>query len=430
MLQSRSGRLALSALLAGIAASGCTSSKSSNPLSPTVAGPLPGVEITAPKPVNPTGGMRVTAEQQPVTLKVENASSNGPRALNYTFEIAADSGFSSVVFAREGIAPGEGTTSLRLPDALQSDRSYYWRARAQDGANTGPFSGPANFNVVTAIFIGQPTLVSPSPNAHVTTLRPKLVIGNVQRSGSAGPMSYLVEISNTDSFASKLDLVANELPNQTSVDLAQDLVPNTYFFWRVRASDPTTIGPWSATLAFLTPALAVTPTPPGTPGPGGPVPPDAIDLSQARVFNSPQDVASWAATSKLTRLDLMPSGAHVESTKQDAWPDVRPPGWDGPLLYTLWIVLKINGEWQTSGCIQFWRGLYENGGPVSQYGQNWYYDPVRWGPMAGYQPYPGEQVGFFITAGDARNNGLNIVHERSNVVVVPFPGSGGGRFSF
>jgi len=71
MLQSRSGRLALCAFLAGIAASGCTSSKSSNPLSPTVAGPLPGVEITAPKPVNPTGGTRVTAEQQPVTLKVE-----------------------------------------------------------------------------------------------------------------------------------------------------------------------------------------------------------------------------------------------------------------------------------------------------------------------------------------------------------------------
>jgi len=91
MLQSRSGRLALCAFLAGIAASGCTSSKSSNPLSPTVAGPLPGVEITAPKPVNPTGGTRVTAEQQPVTLKVENASSNGPRALSYTFEVAVDS---------------------------------------------------------------------------------------------------------------------------------------------------------------------------------------------------------------------------------------------------------------------------------------------------------------------------------------------------
>jgi hypothetical protein len=126
----------------------------------------------------------------------------------------------------------------------------------------------------------------------------------------------------------------------------------------------------------------------------------------------------------------MSSGAHVESTRQEAWPDVRPPGWDGPLLYTLWIVLKINGQWYTSGCIQYWRGLWENGGPVAQYGQNWYYDPARWGPMAGYQPSPGEQVGFFITAGDARNNGVSILKERSNVVVVPFPSGGGQRFTF
>jgi len=50
--------------------------------------------------------------------------------------------------------------------------------------------------------------------------------------------------------------------------------------------------------------------------------------------------------------------------------------------------------------------------------------------MSGHQPAPGEQVGFFVTAGDARNNGRAIVHERSNVVVVPFPGGGGGTFGF
>jgi hypothetical protein len=423
--------LVVAVVLAGVAASGCVSSKSSNPTSPTVAGPLPGVEITAPRPTIPTGGVRILVDQQPLTLTVENASTSGPRALTYSFEIATDAGFSSVVFMREGITPGEGsTTSLRLPDALATGRAYYWRARAQDGANTGPYSSAANFNVVTTIVLGQPTPVAPAPSALAASVRPKIVFGNVSRSGPVGPVSYLVEISNRDTFASKIALVATEQPNQTSVDVTQDLASNTYFFWRVRASDPTTIGPWAATQAFLTPFAAATPTPSPVPVPGGPVPPDQIDLAQAAVLNSPPDVAGWPATARLTRLDLMPSGAHVESTKQDAWPEVRPPGWDGPLLYTLWIVVKIDGQWYTSGCIQYWRGLFENGGPVSQYGQNWYYDPVRWGPMAGYQPSPGEPVGFFITAGDARNNGMNVVKERSNVVVVPFPGSGGARFSF
>jgi len=69
------------------------------------------------------------------------------------------------------------------------------------------------------------------------------------------------------------------------------------------------------------------------------------------------------------------------------------------------------------------------GGPPSQYAQNWYYDPIRWGPMVGHQPQPGEQVGFLVTAGDARNNGNVAVRERSNVVSIAFP-SGGGSWGW
>jgi hypothetical protein len=34
---------------------------------------------------------------------------------------------------------------MRLPDALATGRSYYWRARADDGANASPYSPAANF---------------------------------------------------------------------------------------------------------------------------------------------------------------------------------------------------------------------------------------------------------------------------------------------
>src|SRR5580700_4990726 len=49
--------------------------------------------------------------------------------------------------------------------------------------------------------------------------------------------------------------------------------------------------------------------------------------------------------------------------------------------------------------------------------------------MAGHQPTVGEQVGFLVTAGDARNNGPTILKERSNVVVVPFPSASGASFT-
>ena len=59
---------------------GCEASKSSTPLSPSVAGPIPGIEISAPKPLEPVVGAKVAVDQQPVTLLIENPSSTGPRA--------------------------------------------------------------------------------------------------------------------------------------------------------------------------------------------------------------------------------------------------------------------------------------------------------------------------------------------------------------
>ena len=71
----------------------CESEKSANPLSPTVAGPIPGVNITPPKPLEPGNGWRLKGDKQPVTLLLENASSNGVRPLSYVFEVATDAAF-------------------------------------------------------------------------------------------------------------------------------------------------------------------------------------------------------------------------------------------------------------------------------------------------------------------------------------------------
>src|SRR5260221_730021 len=79
---------------------GCVSTKSSNPLSPTVAGPIPGVNITAPSLVQPGAGARVASDQQPITLMVDNASTSGVRPLTYTFEVAMDTGFANRVFTK------------------------------------------------------------------------------------------------------------------------------------------------------------------------------------------------------------------------------------------------------------------------------------------------------------------------------------------
>jgi len=146
---------------------------------------------------------------------------------------------------------------------------------------------------------------------------------------------------------------------------------------------------------------------------------------------SPADVAYWPVTTAITGMDFG-NGVRVDFSKKSGpgrWPDVTPPGWDGPIQYTLWMVENIGGRWYTSGGVEYWYGLDRQGGPASQFGYNWYYSSAVWGPLANRQPGNGEQVGFFVTAGDERAKDVSAVTERSNVVLLAFP-SGGGYFSF
>jgi hypothetical protein len=433
----RISRAASTVSIVAIAVSGCVT-KSSNPLSPTVAGPLPGVNITAPKPVQPTTGTRIAVDKQPVTLVVANATTNGVRPLSYLFEVATDTGFSNKVFSRAGVAPGDSQTTLRLPDALATGRSYFWHARAQDGANTGSFSEAATFDIYTPVVIQAPVPVAPINNTVVTTTRPRFTFTNAPRSGPVGAINYAIQLADNSALANPIALwTVAEQSTQTSLDAPVDIPTNKQWFWQVRAFDPTTTGPWSAVQVFQTAAAA--PPPSGGGGGTGPAPNDQMNLSLAAVYNSPADVASWPATAAVTSLTFAHgTGVTIHFTKENSWPVYTPPGWAGGLTYTVWAVVKVNGRWNTSGFIEMWPGRAGTGAGIvspascgaTDFACNWAYDS-RWGPMAHYNPSAGEQMGFFVSAGDARGVGtVTSVRERSNVVVVALPPADSGSFTF
>ncbi len=254
------------AALSLLTLAGCAVEKSSNPTSPNVAGPLEGVNITAPSLLEPAQNAQISGANQPVTLLIENAATNSPRSLNYSFEVATDSGFTNKVFSRSDVQPGEGgRTSVRL-DTLTPGRFYYWRARAQDGANTGPFSLPISFNLYTPVSFSKPVLLSPINNDRAATTRPVFRISNAPHQGTPGNVSYTIEVSSSDSFATKLGVWEfNETPNETSLTSPIDLVGSIQLYWHARAYEGGVIGPWSDTAVFRTQA----PTTPTTPAPGG-----------------------------------------------------------------------------------------------------------------------------------------------------------------
>jgi hypothetical protein len=273
---------ALVVATAGLAA--CASEKSSNPLSPSVAGPIPGVSITTPKLLEPLANQAIPGPEQPVTLLIENASSNGERPVTYLFEIATDLDFNGKVFTREGIAPGSGgRTSLKLPDALATDRTYYWRARATDGANSSNFTGAAAFAVVTPAVLEAPQPLSPVGATTISSRRAELLVRNSARSGPIGGVYYVFEIALNETFVSPIAVVTvPEQVNQTRLALALDLEYSTKYMWRVRSYDPNAASNWSLTQSFRTPEAPVivtpTPAPPTSPAPSGAWPKNGDEL--------------------------------------------------------------------------------------------------------------------------------------------------------
>jgi hypothetical protein len=167
-----------------------------------------------------------------------------------------------------------------------------------------------------------------------------------------------------------------------------------------------------------------------------------LDMHQVTLYDNPTGLADWPVTTTITALSFQYNGSdgvHVEFSKKDgpdSWPDITPPGWEGPLEYTLGMAEYINGQWYGSAAIQFWRGLEAFGGNIAldqQVAKNWYYDG-RWGELAGRQPATGECIGIFVVAGNARgvhdDGSQSPVHERSNIVLVPMPDVNGAEHTF
>ena len=249
----------------------CGAEKSANPLSPAVAGPIPGVEITAPKLVEPQQGVRVKESQQPVRLSVENARTSGVRPLWYTFELSSDAQFSTVLFARSHVPPGDGgRTSVQL-DTLSLGRAYFWRARAEDGANTGPFQG-SQFEVLPKPMLNAPAGVSPINNERVADRRPTLRLRNSDKNDAVGGVSYHFQIARDQAFGQvAAESMVNEGNGETSWRADRDLDYELTYFWRARATDGETTSDWTITQVFRSPNRpAPAPSPGPGPNPGGP----------------------------------------------------------------------------------------------------------------------------------------------------------------
>jgi hypothetical protein len=267
-------RTRLSATVAAIVLSwGCQLEKSANPLSPAIAGPVEGVVISHPNLLEPGQDWELKTRDQPVQLLIQNADTSGARPLKYTFEIGADAEFKNIVFTRTGVEPGsDGLTRLQLPDKLGAG-TYWWRTRAEDGANTGPYSPVKSFQVLAQVVLGSPTPVAPSNGSSISGLVPEFRIRAGDRSGVTSEIEYIIQVGNNSSFSSIAAIFTQkETWPETRIAPNYSFLENRTYYWRVRAwhtADGSDLSNWSSVHTFRTPAPVADPLPPANPPPGG-----------------------------------------------------------------------------------------------------------------------------------------------------------------
>ncbi|HYM24564.1 MAG TPA: hypothetical protein VEU08_15210 [Vicinamibacterales bacterium] len=350
-----------------------------------------GITLVSPSPQSPADGAQVKFTDQPLVLTTKNAVTTGKTALTYTFQVASDAAFASMVFSQGGVAQGSGTTSLTI-SKLAGAKSYYWRAMATSGSTNSLPSRARGFTVGPEIVIQAPTPLSPQNNANANGSSPTLTTSNATRTGPAGDITYLFEVADSSAFTNIVytGTAAENSSGQTSLTVPTTikLAANAIYYWRVTATDKVNNVSSAPSSVFTFKFVP-------------------FDMRQAVIHNSPPDLGFWDVSAHVTSVHFTDSEFDVDFDRRDGpnrWIDLDfGDGGGGSLQYTLGMCVNLSGTWHCSAVVQFWYGrdLGASAPPWSVY-ETWFYDPARWGPMAGYQPQDGESVGIFVGHGNLR----------------------------
>jgi len=195
--------------------------------------------VTSPANVSPSAAAQIKFADQPVTLIVKNAAVTQSSGTTYSFQVATDAAFTSVVQTKDGVTEVTGGQTTVKLDALGASKDYFWRARATANGTTGPYSAPTKFTIGAAVVVSAPSPIAPLTGA-TTSIRPTLRVTNATRTGPAGPITYRFEVSTSSTFNPVIvSVTTNEGVNETGYILTTSLTPGTTYYWRATAIDAT-----------------------------------------------------------------------------------------------------------------------------------------------------------------------------------------------
>ena len=185
--------------------------------------------ISSPTAVAPRGGLLIKVGDQPIQLSFSRAISNSERPFWYEVQVSRDTAFADVAHLADEVASsGASADAYELTAMLDPEQMYYWRVRALDGANTGPYSATAVFQVFTPLVVGQPMPMAPVGGAMTATRRATLVLDNASIAGPTTSVVYRFEVSTDPGFGGVVASLTVPAGGATTTATTGDLAWETH----------------------------------------------------------------------------------------------------------------------------------------------------------------------------------------------------------
>jgi large repetitive protein len=185
--------------------------------------------------------------------------------ITYDFDVALDGGFMNMVGGVSGAAAGNGgTTSWTASPALSENTPYFWRVRARDNHGATSNWVSASFFVNTTNSApSAPTVNAPANASEVVTFTPLLTVNNAV-DPDRDTLHYVFEIDTVIMFNGPNKQASGLLAEgaNTTSWTPSALSENTTYYWRTKANDGLTDGPWTATASFFVNTVNEAPTAP------------------------------------------------------------------------------------------------------------------------------------------------------------------------
>ncbi len=199
----------------------------------------------------------IAALATPVLVSPANNSLNLPltptlvwnsvvNATSYIYQVSTTSIFNNIVDSGTVTSTQKTIASGKLNQAY----TYFWRVCAKNGSGTSNWSTVWYFS--TTAGPNAPFLLSPANLSTNIPLTPTLTWSVV-----SGATTYLIQIASNSGFTTIVDSITS--PTSQRIVPAGKLNMSSTYYWRVRAYNSITFGPWSEVWSFSTAGLPAVP---------------------------------------------------------------------------------------------------------------------------------------------------------------------------